>query len=65
MPLSQSLSEVAKLYQFRRMLPDEPEAKYRELLAQRIEGFDRIAAQEVRLGKPWDSWTTEERERFL
>ena len=65
MPLRQSLSDIATKYHFRAPLPGESDETYRQLLAQRIEGFDRIEAQEVRINRPWDQWSSSDRNRWI
>ena len=65
MPLGYSLPQVAAKYHFRPQGPNEPESTYRELLAQRIDGFDRIEAYEVRFNKMWNEWSeTQKAEAF-
>jgi len=60
-----SLKQIGRIHKFRDPHKNEPEAKYRQALANYVEPIDRIESHEIRTGKGWDMWNDAEQMEML
>ena len=69
MPMSfpdmKSLIRAAECHKFRTLNEGETEESYRKALADHVVPIDFIESQEIRTGKGWDQWNTEENKNML
>lgn len=64
-PNLQSLERVAEYWSFRPRRYDETEDEYRRALADFVEPRDMIESMEIRTGKGWDQFTTEDNRQLI
>ena len=61
-PTMKSLELAAEVWDFRKPKNGEPEARYREALANHVEPKDIIESQEIRTKHGWDQFSQVENE---
>ena len=59
-PDLESLKFAAKVHRFREINEGEPEAVYRDALADHVRPIDLIESEEIRNGVGWDKWSQEQ-----
>ena len=64
-PDAKSLIEAADVWKFRQPKEDETIAQYRAALADHVKPKDFIESEEIRNGKGWDKFSTQENKEML
>ena len=64
-PDMDSLKRAAKVHKFREVAEDETEAQYRAALANHVEPRDMVESMEIRSGKGWDKFNSDEKNDLL
>lgn len=59
-PNLKSLERAAEVWKFRIRADEETEAQYREALADFVQTKDFVESMEIRKGKGWDQFTSED-----